>query len=223
MAVALAFDIYGTLINPHGVVDELTRHVGSRAVEFSNIWRDKQLEYTWRRALMQRYENFPLCTRQALDYTDSLLQSGLDETAKTKLMQVYRVLPAYDDVEGSLLSLKEAGFRLFAFSNGVADAIAGLLEHAGIDQYFDGVVSVDSLQTFKPDPRVYNHVIEVTGVEPGNCWLVSSNSFDVIGAVSAGMPAAWLKRLDGVVFDPWDIDPTLIIHSLDELIEKIPS
>ena len=191
MTVALAFDIYGTLINPHGVVDELGRHVGDRAQEFSNIWRDKQLEYTWRRALMQRYENFPVCTRQALDYTDALLQTSLDKAAKTSLMQVYRVLPAYDDVPASLRSLKDAGFRLYGFSNGVADAITGLLEHAGIDQYFDGVVSVDALQTFKPDPGVYHHVIEVTDCEAENCWLVSSNGFDVIGAVSAGMKAAW--------------------------------
>jgi 2-haloacid dehalogenase len=223
MTVALAFDIYGTLIDPHGVVDELAKHVGVRAQEFSNIWRDKQLEYTWRRALMQRYEKFPVCTRQALDYTDSLLQTSLDESAKTALMQVYRVLPAYDDVPASLRSLQDAGFRLFGFSNGVADAITGLLEHAGIDQYFEGVVSVDTLQTFKPDPSVYHYVVEVTGTEPGNCWLVSSNGFDVIGAVSAGMKAAWLKRFSGVVFDPWGIDPTLVIHRLDELVQKIPS
>ncbi len=172
MSVVLAFDIYGTLINPHGVIDELAKHVGDRAQEFSNVWRDKQLEYTWRRALMQRYESFPVCTRQALDYADTLLQTSLDESAKTALMQVYRVLPAYDDVAASLQALKGAGFRLFGFSNGVADAITGLLEHAGIDQYFEGVVSVDALQTFKPDPQVYHHFTKVADTAPENCWLV---------------------------------------------------
>jgi len=221
MSVALAFDIYGTLIDPHGVVDELSKHVGDRAQEFSNIWRDKQLEYTWRRALMQRYQNFPVCTRQALDYTDTLLQTGLDESAKAALMQVYRVLPAYEDVPASLQALADAGFRLFGFSNGVEEAIIGLLEHAGIDQYFEGVVSVDALQTFKPDPQVYHHFIEVADTKPENCWLVSSNGFDVIGAVSAGMQAAWLKRFSGVVLDPWGVDPSLVIHRLDELPGKI--
>jgi len=221
MSVALAFDIYGTLIDPHGVVDELSKQVGDRAQEFSNIWRDKQLEYTWRRALMQRYQNFPVCTRQALDYTDTLLQTGLDESAKAALMQVYRVLPAYDDVPASLQALADAGFRLFGFSNGVEDAIIGLLEHAGIDQYFEGVVSVDALQTFKPDPQVYHHFIEVADTAPENCWLVSSNGFDVIGAVSAGMKAAWLRRSQSVVFDPWGVEPTLVMHSLDELQRKI--
>lgn len=221
MTVALAFDIYGTLINPHGVVDELSRHVGERAQEFSNVWRDKQLEYTWRRALMQRYQNFPVCTRQALDYADTLLQTGLGDTAKASLMEVYRVLPAYDDVPVSLQSLADAGFRMFGFSNGVADAISGLLEHAGIDQYFEGVVSVDALQTFKPDPDVYHHFIEVADAQAENCWLVSSNGFDVIGAVSAGMKAAWLRRSESVVFDPWEFEPTLVVRGLDELAKKI--
>ena len=151
------------------------------------------------------------------------MQTGLDEAAKTALMQVYRVLPAYDDVPASLQALQASGFRLFGFSNGVADAVQGLLEHAGIDQYFEAVISVDALQTFKPDPAVYQHVVEVTGTDPENCWLVSSNGFDVIGAVSTGMKAAWLKRFDGVVFDPWGFDPTLVISSLDELSRKIPS
>lgn len=221
MTIVLAFDIYGTLINPHGVVDELTRHVGERAQEFSGIWRDKQLEYTFRRGLMGRYENFVVCTRQALDYTDSLLQTGLDESAKTALMQVYRMLPAYADVPASLQALADDGLRMFAFSNGVADAVSGLLEHARINQYFEGVVSVDTLKTFKPDPEVYRHFIDVAATDAQNCWLVSSNGFDVIGAVSAGMKAAWLQRSEAVVFDPWDIDATLVVNSLSELPAKI--
>jgi 2-haloacid dehalogenase len=221
MSIALAFDIYGTLIDPHGVVEELARHVGERAQEFSGIWRDKQLEYTFRRGLMGRYENFVVCTRQALDYTDSLLQTGLDESAKTALMQVYRMLPAYADVPASLQALADDGLRMFAFSNGVADAVSGLLEHARINQYFEGVVSVDTLKTFKPDPEVYRHFIDVAATDAQNCWLVSSNGFDVIGAVSAGMKAAWLQRSEAVVFDPWDIEATLVVTSLSELPAKI--
>jgi 2-haloacid dehalogenase len=221
MSVALAFDIYGTLINPHGVVDELSRHVGERAQEFSNVWRDKQLEYSFRRGLMGCYENFPVCTRHALDYSDSLLQTGLDESAKSALMQVYRELPAYDDVPASLQALADAGFRMFGFSNGVADDVSGLLQHAGIDRHFEGVVSVDTIATFKPDPRVYQHFVEVAATDADHCWLVSSNAFDVIGAVSAGMKAAWLQRSSSVVYDPWGIEPTRIIHRLDELLTGI--
>jgi 2-haloacid dehalogenase len=217
MTVALAFDIYGTLIDPHGVVTQLRQTLGERASEFSRVWRDKQLEYTWRRGLMRRYADFGVCTRQALDYADLLLETGLDEASKQALMGAYRELPAYDDVPAALERLRGADCRLYPFSNGTAEMVAAVLEHAGIDGYFEDIISVDSLQTFKPDPEVYRHVIAVAGVDPAACWLVSSNGFDVIGAVAAGMKAAWLQRFSGVVFDPWEIEPTARIASLDEL------
>ena len=217
MTTAIAFDIYGTLINPHGVVDELTRHLGERAPAFSNLWRDKQLEYSFRRGLMGRYEAFPLCTRQALEYTDSFLQTGLDESVKDALMQIYRELPAFDDVPSSLQLLADQGLRLFGFSNGTADAVNALLQHANIDGFFEAVVSVDAIQTFKPDPRVYQHFAQAAATDLDNCWLVSSNAFDVIGAVAAGMKAVWLQRSTSAVFDPWGIEPTAIISRLDQL------
>ncbi len=217
MSVALAFDIYGTLIDPHGVIEQLRAHVGERAADFSQVWRDKQLEYTWRRGLMRRYEDFGVCTRQALDYADELLATGLDEAAKSALMRAYRELPAYPDVAASLEALRADGRKLYAFSNGTAEMVGAVLEHAGIERFFDAVVSVDELLTFKPDPAVYAHVVELADVEPGRCWLVSSNGFDVIGAVSAGMRAAWLRRSAQLVFDPWGIEPDAVIASLDEL------
>lgn len=221
MTLAIAFDIYGTLINPHGLVDDLARHLGEGAQAFSNVWRDKQLEYSFRRGLMGRYRDFPTCTRQALDYTDRLLQSGLAEPVKNELMQRYRELPAFADVPASLQALSRQGLRLFAFSNGTADAVDSLLQHAGIDQYFEGVVSVDAIGTFKPDPRVYRHFIDVAGVDAAHCWLVSSNAFDVIGAVACDMKAAWLQRSASMVFDPWEIQPSCIIERLDQLQEAV--
>ena len=221
MSTAIAFDIYGTLIDPHGVVEDLARHLGEGAQGFSNVWRDKQLEYSFRRGLMGRYENFPVCTRQALDYADSLLKTGLSDAVKDELMQRYRKLPAFDDVPASLQSLSDAGLRLFAFSNGTADAVAGLLEHAGIERHFDGVVSVDAVKTFKPDPATYRHFAEIAAIPIECCWLVSSNPFDVIGAVSAGMNAAWLQRSATAVFDPWKIEPNCVIDRLDQLQDAI--
>lgn len=219
MSLTLGFDIYGTLIDPHAVVVKLSESLGDRATEFSRIWRDKQLEYTFRRGLMQRYENFAVCTRQALDYTDTLMQTDLDDRTKQALMQTYRILPAFDDVKSSLQLVSEKGFRLFAFSNGVADAVQGLLEHAEISHFFEGIVSVDSIQTYKPSPEVYRMFLESTGSEAQRSWLISSNPFDVQGAISFGMNAAWLKRAATAVFDPWEIEPTIEIESLTELVE----
>ncbi len=221
MTVALAFDIYGTLIDPHGVIGELEKHVGERAAEFSRHWREKQLEYTWRRGLMRRYADFGVCTRDALVFADRLMETGLDDAARDALLQVYRELPAYAEVPASLQTLAEAGFRLYAFSNGTAEMVNAVLQYAGIDAYFSETISVDGLQTFKPDPAVYHHVINIAQVAAEDCWLVSSNGFDVIGAVSAGMKAAWLRRSPTAVFDPWEIEPNLVINDLSELTEKI--
>ena len=220
MTITLGFDIYGTLIDPYGVTTKLAEYT-RQSVEFARVWRDKQLEYTFKRGLMRRYENFAVCTRNALDYTDTLLQTGLDDTAKQALMETYRVLPAFDDVVDSLKVSKDAGFRLFGFSNGLQSAVEGLLEHAGISDYFEGVVSVDDVQTFKPNPDVYHHFVKSTGAETDNAWLVSSNPFDVQGAINIGMKAAWLQRSHNVVFDPWGIEPTICIKSLLELPELI--
>ena len=221
MGLTLGFDIYGTLIDPHGVVVQLSEVLGDRANDFSQVWRQKQLEYTFRRGLMRRYENFAVCTRDALDYTDMLLQTRLDDATKQSLLQSYRVLPAYEDVKQSLQVVSDKGYRLFALSNGLADAVQQLLEHAQIDHFFEGVVSVDSIQTYKPNPDVYHHFVETTNSELEQCWLVSSNAFDVIGAVSVGMKAAWLKRFDEMVFDPSEFQPSVTIRSLVDLATEI--
>ena len=220
MTITLGFDIYGTLIDPYGVTAKLADYTDQSA-EFARIWRDKQLEYTFKRGLMRRYENFAVCTRNALDYTDTLLNTALSDDAKQALMETYRVLPAFDDVVGSLKVSKDAGFRLFGFSNGLQSSVEGLLEHAGISQYFEGVISVDDIKTFKPNPDVYHHFIKKTGAEAENAWLVSSNPFDVQGAINIGMKAAWLQRSHNVVFDPWGIEPTIRIKSLTELPKLI--
>ena len=221
MGLTLGFDIYGTLIDPHGVVVQLSEVLGDRANDFSQVWRQKQLEYTFRRGLMRRYENFSVCTRDALDYTDLLMQTRLDDATKQSLLQSYRVLPAYEDVKQSLQVVSDKGYRLFALSNGLADAVQQLLVHAEIDDFFEGVVSVDSIQTYKPNPDVYHHFVETTNSELEQCWLVSSNAFDVIGAVSVGMKAAWLKRFDEMVFDPSEFQPSVTIRSLVELATEI--
>lgn len=220
MTITLGFDIYGTLIDPYGVAKKLAEYT-SQSAEFARIWRDKQLEYTFKRGLMRRYQNFAVCTRNALDYTDALLGTDLDDNAKQALMETYRVLPAFDDVVGSLKVSKDAGFRLYGFSNGLQSAVEGLLEHAGINHYFDGVVSVDDLKTFKPNPDVYRYFVKQTGAELENAWLVSSNPFDVQGAINIGMKAAWLQRSHNVVFDPWGIEPTVQIRSLMDLPKLI--
>jgi len=221
MAITLGFDIYGTLIDPHGVTVKLEKLIGDQANKFSQLWRGKQLEYTFRRGLMGNYENFAVCTRNALDYADAIFKTNISEADKQALMQVYRVLPAYDDVPDALARIRAAGFKMYGFSNGIAEDVSGLLEHAGISKFFDGVVSVDDVRTFKPSPDVYQHFVDSTGSDKANAWLVSSNPFDVQGAVSFGMQAAWLHRFKDVVFDPWGIEPTIAMDELVEIVGRV--
>ncbi len=217
MKTTLAFDIYGTLIDTHGVKASLQQMIGDLAGEFSNLWREKQLEYSFRRGLMQNYQDFSVCTRDALEYCCMQLNQGLSSEQKKQLLEEYRRLPVFPDVEPCLESLKEQDYHIFAFSNGNADAVTGLLEHAKIDCYFAGVVSVDDIKSFKPNPAVYAHFLRSSGSTVDQSWLISSNPFDVIGARSAGMSSAWVKRSSDAVFDPWGIEPTITITSLLEL------
>ncbi len=221
MSITLAFDIYGTLIDTQGVVSKLQEIVGNKAEEFSRTWRDKQLEYSFRRGLMQNYENFAVCTRNALDYTARFYRVPLTAAQKDELLYIYRVLPAFNDVKDALVNLKTANFRIYAFSNGSAEAIETLLQAAGIRDFFLGIVSVDDLKSFKPNPAVYSYFLRKSGASGSNAWLISSNPFDVIGAISAGIKAVWVRRSPEAIFDPWGIEPTLTVSSLGELNEQI--
>jgi len=216
-SVTLAFDVYGTLIDTHGVVSELRAPVGDQADAFSQTWRDKQLEYSFRRGLMRNYENFAVCTRQALDFTLAYYRADLSAEQKQTLLDRYRTLPAFADVSDGLSRLKAAGFRLYAFSNGSAEAVETLLATAGIRDLFLGVVSTDDVKSFKPNPDVYRHFLRQADAADGSAWLISSNPFDVIGAISAGLRAVWLQRSASALFDPWGIAPTLTLTNLDEL------
>lgn len=221
MQTTLAFDVYGTLIDTNGVVEALLRIIGDKAEKFSGTWRDKQLEYSFRRGLMQYYENFATCTSQALDYTCLFHKVSLTDEQKAGLIGIYRVLPAFADVKEGLIQLKKAGFRLYAFSNGKADALEMLLDNAGIRDLFLGVVSVDDIKTFKPSPGTYCHFLRQAKATGKSAWLISSNSFDVIGAISAGMKAVWVQRSPEAIFDPWGIAPTITVNNLLELSDKI--
>ena len=217
----VAFDVYGTLIETHGVIVELEKYMGARAPEFSQAWRNKQLEYTFRRGLMRQYKDFSVCTNDALEYTCRFFNVELNKLEKQNLINAYKHLPAFDDVVEGLELARIAGFKLYAFSNGGAQSVDSLLTQAGIREYFLDVVSVDEMKSFKPDPAVYQHFLNRAGASAENAWLVSGNPFDVIGAVSAGMKGAWVQRTTQTVFDPWEIEPTATVNSLKELSDAL--
>lgn len=232
MAITLACDVYGTLINTHGVIEQLQKTIGNGSettidfTGFSTLWREKQLEYSFRRGLMKSYSPFSICTRDALHYTASIFNVALNEQQESELLACYAVLPAFDDVGGALKQLNEAGIRCFAFSNGTTAAVEGLLEHAGIRNYFEGIVSVDDLETFKPNPDVYHYFLEQAKADISQTWLVSSNPFDVLGALSVGFKASWIQRTTATKFDPWcvgndKIEPTITVDGLPACVAHL--
>jgi len=220
-----AFDVYGTLIDAAGVTVELEKHLGAgkgghAAAEFSDRWRLKQLEYTFRYGLMGRYRDFRVCTRQALDYCCESLRADLPAAARDRLMECYLELPAFDDVSAGLELLSRARVKMLAFSNGRPDDLEQLLGSAGIDAHLDGVVSVHEVQTFKPDPAVYRHFLARAGSTPRDTWLISGNPFDICGARAAGMHALWLRRQPQAVFDPWEFAPDAVAADLVEVARR---
>ena len=219
--ITLAFDVYGTLIDTNGVLTLLENFVGKKAKAFSSTWRDKQLEYSFRRGHMQNYVSFAVCTQQALDFTCLFYKEDLSKEQRAELMAIYAILPAFEEVKVALEKFKEKGFRLFAFSNGKKEAVEKLLNNAGIIDLFDGVVSVDDIKTFKPSPGAYAHFLRSANAKSGESWLISSNPFDVTGSISAGMRSAWIKRSEESIFDPWEIQPTIEVNSLLELTNRI--
>ena len=221
MSTTFAFDVYGTLIDPLGIATALRPFVGDQAPEFARTWRDKQLEYSFRRGLMRTYRDFPTCTREALAFTDMRLRTRLSADARDALMAKYLDLPAYADAAEALERLRSMHRRLYAFSNGHPDDLETLLAHAGLRAQLDGVVSVHAVSSFKPDPAVYRHFIDSTGSVANETWLVSGNPFDVIGAQAAGWNTAWVKRDATAVFDPWGIEPTVTIADLRELQDAV--
>ena len=216
----LAFDVYGTLIDTRGVTKLMAHAIGDLAPALADSWRQKQLEYSFRRGLMQNYAPFSVVTEQALDYCIQQFKLDVPADTRNSWLDAYSKLPAFEDALPALRRLSDSDARLFAFSNGQKADVTSLLEQAELLDFFEGVVSVDDLRSFKPNPGVYAHFMREAGSQAQQSWLISGNPFDVIGAKSAGMRAAWVKRKPDAVFDPWGIEPDLVINNLDELAQK---
>jgi 2-haloacid dehalogenase len=222
-APVLAFDVYGTLIDPFHMEVYLRPTFGEKAREASELWRAKQIEYSFRRALMKKYAPFDVCTAQALRFVSAQLGISISEEAHAQLMAKYLKLPAYPDVTSALHELAARGFAIAACSNGTENAVRTLLGHAGILSRFSKIVSVDPIRTFKPDPAVYEYLVAELQGRRDRVWLISSNPFDVIGARACGLRTAWVQRDSKRAFDPWEFEPDVIVNGLAEFPDKLKS
>jgi 2-haloacid dehalogenase len=204
------FDAYGTLFDVHSVMRRCESLFPGKHTQLSQLWRTKQLEYTWLRSLMQRYVPFSTVTRTALAYACETL--GLELTAERMeaLMSEYNMLAAFPDVAPTFDKLKA---RKAILSNGSPDMLEPLVAHSGLA--FDAVISVDEVQVYKPAPQVYELAVKKLGTS--SIGFVSSNCWDALGAKSYGFTVYWINRTN-VPVDRLGFKPDHIVRSLDEIL-----
>ena len=205
---AFVFDAYGTLYDVHSVAARCESCWPGKGAQLSQLWRAKQLEYTWQRSLMQRYVPFSTVTREALAYACDALGLELGAAQAEGLMTEYLRLAAYPDVADTLKRLAK---KQAILSNGSPDMLLALVENSGLR--FDAVISVDELKIFKPAPQVYELAARKLKVPKERIGFVSSNCWDALGAKSYGFTVYWINRGKAPV-DRLGFKPDVVLNSL---------
>lgn len=212
---ACAFDAYGTLFDVHSAIGACQERVGPHADVFSAIWRQKQLEYTWLRSLMGVHVDFWHVTGDALDYALAKYPD-VNPELRAPLMQAYLHLAPYPEVPGTLRQLKALGLRVAILSNGSPRMLQAAVESADLVDVFDQLMSVELVQTFKPDKRVYQLACDRFGLQAHEICFLSSNAWDVAGAAHCGLTVVWLNRF-GQPPERLPGKPAAEIQMLDQL------
>jgi 2-haloacid dehalogenase len=192
-ADAYIFDAYGTLFDVHAAIGRHRAQAGPEAERFSEIWRLKQLEYTWTLTLAGRYVDFWTLTERALDYAFARVGS-VDRALRPKLLDAYLGLDAFADARNALTALKARGFRLAILSNGSPRMLEAAVAASGIGELLDAVLSVDAVRLYKPRPEVYALVTKRFGIAAERVVFVSSNRWDIMGAAAFGFGPVWVNR-----------------------------
>jgi 2-haloacid dehalogenase len=192
---AVVFDAYGTLYDIQSVADITEQVFPGYGDIITQIWRIKQLEYSWLRSLMQRYQDFSTVTRESLAYTLRVLGLTYDDAAFTGIMDKYLHLDLYPDALPALTMLKKGSRKLAILSNGSPGMLNALVANTGLDDVLDATISVDAKKIFKPGPDAYTLIESSLGIGPREVLFVSSNPWDACGAKSFGLNVAWIERV----------------------------
>lgn len=212
---AIAFDAYGTLFDVHAPAARLAKEIGPAANAVSDLWRQKQLQYTWLRSLMGAYADFWQVTQDALDY--ALEAHGIsDAYLRERLLSLYRQLEAYDDAASTLSTLRERGIATAILSNGDPQMLEAAISNAGLGGHLDRVLSVDAVGIYKPDPRTYQLAVDSFGVAANEIGFVSANAWDVAGGAWFGLAVCHLNRFVQPA-EHLPAKPLAVINGLSEL------
>ena len=215
---ACVFDAYGTLFDVNSAASKCKEKLGNRWENFANAWRTTQLEYTWLRSMMKKHENFWKITEDSIDHTMETFK--IKKGMRNELLNLYKELSPYPEVKECLESLKNKKIKIAILSNGTPDLLRGLVESNNIQNYFNDIMSIESVGVYKPDSRVYEMPIKKYDCEPKNICFMSSNTWDVSGGGVFGYNAVWVNRFNKV-FDKLSYEPKHIINNLEELLELI--
>jgi 2-haloacid dehalogenase len=190
---AVVFDAYGTLYDVQSVADVTEQAFPGYGEMITQIWRIKQLEYSWLRSLMQRYRDFSVITRESLAYTLRILGLQYDNATFERILERYLHLDLYPDALAALAAIKDR--KLAILSNGSPGMLNALVANSGLDKVLDATISVDAGKTFKPSPDAYTLIETTLGVKPAEVLFVSSNPWDACGAKAFGLNVAWIERV----------------------------
>jgi 2-haloacid dehalogenase len=193
MIKAVVFDAYGTLFDIQSVAAVTEQAFPGYGELITQIWRIKQLEYSWLRSLMGRYQDFSVVTREALAYTLRCLRLHSDAHVLDRIMEKYLHLDLYPDAMATLAALR--GRKLAILSNGSTDMLTALVRNSGLDAVLDATISVDAQKIYKPSPDAYALIEQRLGVAPAEVLFVSSNPWDACGAKAFGLTVAWIERV----------------------------
>ena len=210
---AFVFDAYGTLFDVHSVI-EAGRALTSDPQALSTLWRQKQLEYTWLRTLMGRYEDFWAVTEAALRFALQRLGIAAGDEAIRRLMEAYLSLATFPEVTGALAAM--AGTPLGILSNGSPRMLEAAVRSSGLGGTLRHVLSVDAVKAYKPSPAVYELGTRAFGLPAGDILFVSSNAWDVAGAKAFGYRTCWCNRL-AAPMEKLGVSPDLEVSRLDEI------
>jgi 2-haloacid dehalogenase len=218
MIRAVVFDAYGTLFDVHSVIRRCDQIFPGKGAALSQLWRTKQLEYTWLRSLMARYEDFEAVTRAALRVATQTLGVSCAAATEEALLQEYLQLKPYPEVVAAIAALGDRPLAIL--SNGSPAMLDPLVANAGLTRHFDAVISVDRLRIYKPHPSVYQLAVDELRVSRERIAFISSNFWDVSGATAFGFRTYWINR-SNAHRDELGFQPFAVLTGLDQLVTTL--
>ena len=215
---AIIFDAYGTLFDVNSAAEKCKDKIGDKWEPFANFWRTTQLEYTWLRSLMKRHKDFWQITEDSLD--KSMKAFKIEFSMRDELLDLYKVLSPFKEVQETLKTLKEKKLKLAILSNGTPSLLNELVKSNNLENLFDDIFSIEEVGVYKPNSKVYDMPVKKYKIRKDEIAFLSANTWDVSGGGNYGYQAIWVNRNNNI-FDNLDFKPKLEIKNLSGLISEL--